>query len=194
MITYIKGTIAEKSENHIVIEAGGIGYMAYMATSSIYDIGPIGEKIHLLIHMIVKEDGITFYGFTSKEEKALFGKLISVGGIGPKGAIAILSSGRIEEIVSDIATGNLMGLSTVKGIGKKTAERIIVELRDKVSKLSPIELSAGTSTAFSNEGVVALQSLGFSKKEAEDMVKFAMSKNATSLEEIIKIALKKSVR
>lgn len=194
MITYIKGTLITKQEGEICVENGGIGYQILVSNFTLQEIGPCGIEVQINIHMQTREDGISLFGFLSKEEKALFEKLISVGGIGPKGGLTILSSGRIEDIVANIATGNSIGLSKIKGIGKKTAERIIVELRDKVEATVDSVLAGFVDTSFAGDASVALLSLGFSKKEAENLVEYAISQNATSLESVIALALKKSAK
>ncbi len=194
MIAYIKGELITKTETEIVVECGGIGYSVFVTLTTLQDIGSVGTNVKLFIHMQTREDGISLFGFLRKEEKALFEKLISVSGIGPKGAITILSSGRIEEIVSSIAAGNAIGLSKIKGIGKKTAERIIVELRDKVEATVDSVLANYIDTSFSGDAGIALISLGFTKKEAQELVEYAIAQNATTLEGVIQIALKKSAK
>lgn len=194
MIAYIKGELVSKAEGEICVDNNGMGYSILVSLSTLQEIGSVGTAVNLFIHMQTREDGISLFGFLRKEEKALFEKLISVSGIGPKGAITILSSGRIEEIVSNIAGGNAIGLSKVKGIGKKTAERIIVELRDKVEASVDSVLANYIDTSFSNDAGIALISLGFTKKEAQELVEYAISQNATTLEKVIQIALKKSAK
>ncbi|MFI3128875.1 MAG: Holliday junction branch migration protein RuvA [Bacillota bacterium] len=194
MIAYIKGELITKTESEIVVDNNGMGYSILVTTATLQEIGAIGTDVKLFIHMQTREDGISLFGFLKREEKALFEKLISVSGIGPKGGIAILSSGRIEDIVTNIAQGNALGLSKVKGIGKKTAERIIVELRDKVEASVDSVLANFIDTSFSSDAGIALISLGFTKKEAQDLVEYAISQNATTLENVIQIALKKSAK
>lgn len=194
MIAYIKGELITKTETEIVVDNNGMGYSILVTTATLQEIGSIGTDVKLFIHMQTREDGISLFGFLKREEKALFEKLISVSGIGPKGGIAILSSGRIEDIVTNIAQGNALGLSKVKGIGKKTAERIIVELRDKVEASVDSVLANFIDTSFSQDAGIALISLGFTKKEAQDLVEYAISQNATTLENVIQIALKKSAK
>ncbi|MFI3166764.1 MAG: Holliday junction branch migration protein RuvA [Bacillota bacterium] len=194
MIAYIKGELVTKTESEICVDNNGIGYAILVTTATLQDIGPIGSQVKLYIYMQTREDGISLFGFLKREEKALFEKLISVSGIGPKGGIAILSSGRIEEIVTNIAQGNAIGLSKVKGIGKKTAERIIVELRDKVEASIDSVMANFIDTSFSQDAGIALISLGFTKKESQELVEYAISQNATTLEKVIQIALKKSAK
>lgn len=196
MFDYLIGKITDKTESTVTVEVGGVGYELFV-TSSAYDRFAMNDEAKVYVYMNVKEDGITLFGFSSKEEKRLFNKLITVSGVGPKSAIAILSGDSLEKILFYIATGDSKTLSKIKGLGKKTAEKIIIELRDKVdntgilAELSDDEVILPTNNNELSEAVTGLMSLGFTKQEAEKGVKAAIDSGATGLDKIISVAIKK---
>ena len=132
MIAYVRGVLAEKEPTRAVIEAGGVGYELLIPVSTYEKLPRTGAEVKLLAHHCVREDDETLFGFATEDEKAMFGKLVSVSGVGPKIAIAILSGSSIGELSMAIAGGDAKRISAIKGVGKKTAEKICVELRDKV--------------------------------------------------------------
>ena len=132
MFNYIKGEIIEKFENQVIIENNGIGYEFNVSMNTRDMCGIIGDIVKMHTFLSVKEDGISLFGFYSLEEKNLFLNLITVSGVGPKSALQILSGGQLSELNIAISTGDVGYLAKIKGIGKKTAERIVVELKDKV--------------------------------------------------------------
>ena len=191
MIDYIKGDIVELSPAHAVLEAGGIGYHINIALSTYSELnGKNNTKLY--VYEAIREDAHVLFGFLTKEERSLFLLLISVSGVGANTARMILSSIMANELQNAIITGNVSILKSIKGIGAKTAERIIVDLKDKVSK---VEFSAqGTSTAntaISEEAVAALVMLGFTQAMAQKAVKKVMESDPQQkIEQIVKQALK----
>jgi Holliday junction DNA helicase RuvA len=195
MIGYISGNLISADDNGmIILETGGIGY-EITCSSSAYELIVNQGKGSLYTYLNVREDGFYLYGFISKEEKSMFLKLITVSGVGPKMGIAVLSSMPLDELAFIIASQDVKSLSKVKGLGKKTAERIILELRENISSLDLPETTKKSSvkvepmSPVESDGVIALMSLGFSRIESEVAVKNAISRGADTIESIIKIAL-----
>lgn len=191
MIDYIKGDIVELSPAHAVLEAGGIGYHINIALSTYSELnGKNNTKLY--VYEAIREDAHILFGFMTKEERSLFLLLISVSGVGANTARMILSSIMANELQNAIITGNVSILKSIKGIGAKTAERIIVDLKDKVSK---VEFSAqgipAANTAISEEAVAALVMLGFTQAMAQKAVKKVMESDPQQkIEQIVKQALK----
>lgn len=192
MIGYIKGKILSLTSDFALIEtASGVGFEVLLSGSAQQNLSGKKEG-EVFTYMHVKEDGVSLFGFSSTEEKEMFLKLISVSGVGPKMGIAVLSGMGVGEIAAAIATSDVKRLSAVKGMGKKTAERIILELREKVSLADlpssgpapAVKLSSGDEDA-----VVALMTLGFSRSESERAISRAKENGATSIEDIIRLAL-----
>lgn len=195
MIGYISGNLISANENGmIILETGGIGY-EITCSASAYELIVNQGKGSLFTYLNVREDGFYLYGFISKEEKSMFLKLITVSGVGPKMGIAVLSSMPLDELAFIIASQDVKSLSKVKGLGKKTAERIILELRENISSLDLPETPKKSAvkvepiSPIESDGVIALMSLGFSRAESEIAVKNAVGRGADTIESIIKIAL-----
>ena len=195
MIGYIKGKVLSYSNGTALIENNGIGYEVTCSASVYSKITSAGQG-EVYTYMAVKEDGVFLYGFSSLEEKEMFLKLISVSGVGPKMGITVLSSMNIKDLAIKIATSDVKGLSSVKGLGKKTAERIIVELREKFA-LTDTEtgevtvLEPNDKTEEQNkDAIMALMSLGLTKAESIKGVKEAISLGAKNVFEIVTLALK----
>lgn len=193
MIGYIKGNLLFVQENTVILENNGIGYEINCSSSALNELLKNGKGA-VYTYTAVREDGIFLYGFISPEEKNMFLKLISVSGVGPKMGITVLSSMSIEDLAVKIAMNDVKGLSSVKGLGKKTAERIILELREKVdaiaSETPKTETVSVTLNKDDEDAVFALMSLGFNKQESILAVKKAREDGADSIEKIISIALK----
>ena len=194
MIGYIKGKILAITPEYALIEtAGGLGFevtCSYSAFSSL-----AGKKEgELYTYLQVSENGTALYGFSSPEEKNMFLKLITVSGVGPKMGIAVLSGLNITDLATAIATSDVKRLSSVKGLGKKTAERIILELREKVTAPTSVTSDKGAPAPIVYEGdedaVVALMTLGFSRAESEKAIARARANGASSVEDIIMVALR----
>lgn len=182
MIASLSGKIAEKSANTVVVDVGGVGYEVSIPLSTFYELGEVGSQVSLKIHTHVREDAISLFGFRTSREKELFMHLISVSGIGPKSAITALSGMSADEIITAIRTNNLARLNTIPGVGKKTAERMVVELRDKIIKLSgpdsgdvQSEGSEGvTQDSVFDDAVSALVNLGYQRAASEKALKQAL--------------------
>jgi Holliday junction DNA helicase RuvA len=194
MIAFIKGNIISKDPSHVVLDVNGIGYEIRISLNTYSDIGDKSE-IRLSTHFHVKEDSHTLYGFTNSEEKRVFLHLISISGVGPNTALMLLSSLRSEELKSAIVNEQVSVIQSVKGIGAKTAQRIILELKDKLPsdmlEESSIKSSQNNNTTRS-EALSALLTLGYAKAAAEKAIDKIMREqgSAVSLEELIKNVLK----
>ncbi|PKL80313.1 MAG: Holliday junction branch migration protein RuvA [Ignavibacteriae bacterium HGW-Ignavibacteriae-4] len=194
MITCIKGKLIQKSPTFIVIDVGGIGYFLNISMNTFENLPLLEKDVFIYTEMIVREDSITLYGFHSESERQLFRLLISVSGIGPKSGIGILSGVSLNEFKSAILTANTTLLQKLPGIGKKTAERLIVELKDKFAKLSIHEEGSILPRNDSvEEATLALESLGYNKSMANKAVNSALKQidsDNYSSEDLIKLALK----
>lgn len=178
MIGRLSGIVLEKRPDRAVVDASGVGYELLIPLGTFASLPGIGERASLHVHTHVREDALVLFGFTTAEEKALFERLITVSGIGPKLALAVLSGLPLPELVGAIAAQNVTRLSTIPGVGKKLAERLGLELKDKVSGI----LSSSSSTVFGvptvlggflDDAVGALVNLGYRKPQAEAAVKAA---------------------
>ncbi len=186
MIAYLSGKILEKEANSVIIDVGGIGYEATIPLSTFYELGEIGEAVALRIFTYVREDALQLFGFKTLQERELFLKLITVSGIGPKVGISMLSGMNADEIIAAIRTDNLARLTSIPGIGRKTAERLVIELRDKVASLASISSAStsassdgiGQTAASTNEiyddAISALVNLGYQRNAAEKALKQAV--------------------
>lgn len=197
MISHLVGIIDHIDKDSLVIEVNGIGYKVNAAASVLNEIGSPGDRVKIFTEHIVREDSESLYGFKNKEEKSLFNSLLSVSGIGPKTAMTISSSYPMDKLVSAISQGNVNLLSSIQGIGKKTAERIVVELKDKIAKTYGVQLSDMAKGIPGEENLVsdaisALITLGYSPKEARDAIlKLNVDPiNFKNVEDVLKAALK----
>ncbi|MCD6300281.1 MAG: Holliday junction branch migration protein RuvA [Dehalococcoidales bacterium] len=187
MIASLKGKLESLGSEWAVINVGGIGFQVYMPTSTLSTLGGIGKEVSLYTHLYLREDNATLYGFASTEELGLFQILLSVSGLGPKLALAMLSAMSVEKLTMAIATGNAALLTEIPGIGKKVASRLILELKDKIAAGgtgAPVVELAQENT----EVVAALTSLGYSVSEASRAVA-TLPSSELPLEEKIKLAL-----
>ena len=192
MIAYIRGVLAEKDPTRVVVEAAGVGYEILVPLSTYEKLPRIGSETKLLAYHCVREDDEILFGFATADEKSLFTKLTSVSGVGPKIALAILSGSSVGEISMAIAGGDVKRLAAIKGVGKKTAEKICVELRDKVSEFAVSGRGgAGAPAPVAKDAVAALRALGFNEETSSKMVADALAKDSgiDSVEKIIKLAL-----
>jgi len=184
MIAYLSGKLVEKEANSVIVETNGVGYEVMIPLSTFYDLGEVDEQVSLRIYTYVREDAFQLFGFKTVRERELFLLLISVSGIGPKSAITALSGMSADEIIGAIRQNNLARLNSIPGVGKKTAERLVIELRDKIAKLSAVssaEMRAeGNVSASASEGDVyedalsALVNLGYQRNAAEKSLKQAI--------------------
>jgi Holliday junction DNA helicase RuvA len=195
MISHLKGTIEHIAQNHVVIEVGNIGYHVNVPASVLVRLPQAGEKVKLYTIQIVREDDISLYGFLTSEERSLFTLFLSVSGIGPKLAMALISGFPLDRLVSAVAQGDISLLSSISGIGRKTAERIVLELKEKIAKAYSIQPSEMTAGMTGDQGIVsdsisALIALGYSPREAREAIMRLNLQNPNSVEEVIKEALK----
>ncbi|WP_339628522.1 Holliday junction branch migration protein RuvA [uncultured Maribacter sp.] len=191
MIHHLRGKLIEKNPTHIIIECGGVGYFVNISLNTFSKL-PAQENISIFTHLQVKEDSHTLYGFVEKSEREIFRLLLSVSGIGSSIARTMLSSMSPSQIRDAIANGDVPAIQAIKGIGTKTAQRVILDLRDKVLKVYDIdELSLSANNTNKDEALSALEVLGFARKQAERVVDKVLSQDSSlSVENIIKLALK----
>ncbi len=188
MIASLHGTVESLSSEWAIINVGGIGFQVYMPTSTLSTLGTTGKEVKLYTHFHLREDNATLYGFTSAEELGLFQTLIGVSGLGPKLAIAMLSAMNVEKLTMAIATGSADLLTMTPGIGKKMANRLILELKEKIG--AGWIITPGAELAEENADVLAaLTSLGYSASEASRAVATLPPSSDLSLEEKVKLAL-----
>ncbi len=191
MIHHLKGKLVEKNPTHVVVECNGIGYFVNISLNTFSNITD-SESIQLFTHLQIKEDSHTLFGFYEKSEREIFRLLLSVSGIGSSTARTMLSSMAPIQVRDAIATGNVAAIQSVKGIGAKTAQRVILDLKDKVLKIYDIdEVSAISNNTNKDEALSALEVLGFMRKQSEKIVDKILSQDASlSVEDIIKLSLK----
>jgi holliday junction DNA helicase RuvA len=185
MIAYLTGKLLEKDANLVIIDINGVGYEVSIPLSTFYELGEIGSDVTLRIQTIVREDAFQLFGFKTLREKELFLLLISVSGIGPKSAITALSGMSADEIISAIRQNNLARLNSIPGVGKKTAERLVIELRDKITKLSAIAgeemksegIPMSSGDAVMDDAISALTNLGYQRAAAEKALNQAVQED-----------------
>jgi Holliday junction DNA helicase RuvA len=191
MISLLRGEVCLRRADHVVVLAGGVGYRALVSAQTLRNAPAVGEQVTLHTHLIAREDALTLYGFHSEEERQLFLMLLSVQAVGPKVALAVLSGGSPRELEQAIAAGDAKRFQAVPGIGKRTAERIIVELRDKVA--ADVEIPAGRGRIVARRGAgerepsayalarASLIELGYAAGEADEMLRDASGESAEEL-------------
>ncbi len=196
MIAYVRGTLAEKEPTRVVVEAAGLGYEVLIPLSTFDRLPKVGGEVKLLACHIVREDDETLFGFATVAEREMFAKLTAVSGVGPKIALAILSGGSVGELSLAIASGNAKRLSSIKGVGKKTAEKICLELKDKVNAIEALAATqrGGGKAAEApvlRDAILALAALGFNEETANKMVGDVLARNpdVKDTETIIRLAL-----
>jgi Holliday junction DNA helicase RuvA len=171
MIAHLRGKLLSKHPNQIVVETGGVGYELNISVPTFSDLPALGSEVALHVHTHVREDLIALYGFLRPEEKQLFEKLITVSGIGPKLAITILSGMAADELAAAIRGNDLMRLTKIPGIGKKTAERMVLELRDKLPAVTSVSAPTTPAMSATEEDVLsALVNLGYQRAAAEKVL------------------------
>ncbi len=190
MYEYIKGEIAEISPSFVIVETAGIGYLINISLNT-YEKIYNSKNVKIFIHQVIREDSNSFFGFADKSEREIFRQLISVSGIGANTARLMLSSLKPAEIVRAILKEDENTIKSVKGIGLKTAQRVIIDLKDKVSKIETTDLfDAQISSPVAQEAVYALVQLGFSKKNSEQIVqKITKSKPDITVEQLVKLGI-----
>jgi Holliday junction DNA helicase RuvA len=191
MIAHLQGKLVEKSLTHVVIECNGVGYHVNISLHT-YSLLPSNDQIKLYTHLQIKEDAHTLFGFVEKSEREIFKFLLSVSGIGASIARTMLSSLDPKQITTAIASGDVLTIQSIKGIGSKTAQRVILDLKEKMLKLYDLdEVSLAQNNTTRDETLSALEILGFVRKTSERVVEKIINENPeSSLESIIKKALK----
>lgn len=196
MIAYIRGILAEKSFDRVVLEAAGVGYELYIPVSTFDRLPHEGEEVKLLAWHCVREDDEMLFGFATAAEREMFLKLTQVSGVGPKIALAILSGSSVGELSLAIASGNAKRISAIKGVGKKTAEKICVELKDKVNAIEALASTSrsskeDTKAPMLRDAILALSALGFSEETANKMVTQVIQANpaVADVETVVRLAL-----
>ncbi len=203
MIAHLSGTLLSKEPNAVIVDVGGVGYEVTIPISTFYDLADEGSPVRLRIYTHVREDVLQLYGFKTKRERDLFLQLISVSGIGPKLGITLLSGMSADEMIASIKTNNLARLTLIPGVGRKTAERLVMELRDKVAPTSAEieeELGAADATggplatedSMRSDVLYALLNLGYQRGSAEKAVTSAIDEGGDiSVELILRRSLRK---
>ena len=201
MIASLHGTLVRKSPTEIVIDVQGVGYGVSIPLSTFEVLGDLNTQVSLFTYLHVREDALQLFGFVSEEERNLFKLLISVTGIGPKMGQSILSGISGAELRNAIIQGNSAMLTSVPGVGRKLAERLVLELRDKIGKVSPgsslLAASTEAQTQIRSEALLALTSLGYNRAAAERAIRQAIKDNSSveaSIELLIKAALRHAVK
>ena len=187
MIAHLRGRILEKHPSHVILEAAGVGYEVTISVPSFSGLPAEGAEVSLYIHTHVREDTLALYGFLRREEKKLFERLIGVSGIGPKLAITVLSGIAADALVTALRGNDLTALTRIPGVGKKTAERMVLELRDKLDGLAAAP-APPPATRMEEDVVSALVNLGYQRMSAEQAVKRALEKAgiAASFEQVFR--------
>lgn len=192
MIAQLTGSLCHKSPDHIIVDVQGVGYQLTIPLSSFYSLPESGE-VCLQVHTHVREDAIQLFGFLSREEKQMFGLLIGVSGVGPKVAVNILSNCQVPELQQALLEANVKRLSSIPGIGKKSAERLILELREKLDKmgLAPLPSTTDATPVLSLEDALsALINLGYKEAQARKALQSIEIAPTASLEQVLPAALK----
>ena len=199
MYAYIKGELAEKNIDHIVVEAGGIGYLIYVPAQSIDYLPDEGDQIKVYTYLYIREDAMVLYGFLTKDDLEIFKMLITVSGIGPKGGLGILSTLSADDLRFAILSGDSKTISKAPGIGAKTAQRVIIDLKDKMSLEEAFEkkldnnadgVQKTLNSSIKNDAVLALSALGYSSAESLKAVSKVDITDDMDVEDALKLALK----
>lgn len=196
MFAHINGVVAEKNTDSLVIDCGGVGYLLHVSTATLASAPPVGERMKCYTRLNVREDAMELFGFYSKEERGMFERLLSVGGVGSRTAIQVLSALSVKDLSIALVAGDANALTRVPGIGKKTAQRLVLELRDKIDTDTLTASGAEALTKVStlgndavSEAIEALIALGYQGSEAAKAVSSVADK-ADKSDELIRLALK----
>jgi holliday junction DNA helicase RuvA len=205
MIAHLSGTLLSKQANSVIVDVAGVGYEVTIPLSTFYDLEDTGAPVQLRIYTHVREDTLQLFGFKTARERELFLKIITVSGIGPKLGITLLSGMSADELIASIRTNNLARLTLIPGIGRKTAERLIMELREKVAELSSAQLedelgakpevTEPTEDTVRSDSLSALLNLGYQRSAAEKAIDAALGEGGeVTVESILRRSLKKLAR
>ena len=200
MISYIRGLLERRAETFIIIESGGIGYQVFVSPATLARLPQTGAEVKVYTYLDVKEGGISLYGFSSSEEQEMFHKLLTVSGVGPKGALGFLAQLSPQQLILAIPSDDVKTLCQAPGVGRKTAQRVVLELKDKFRTEEALEQgemwqrelspTGGTDARF--EAIDAMMALGYSRNEAGKAVN-AIAAEGMTTEDILKAALKKMI-
>jgi len=193
VIAQVHGRLLRKAPQEAIVDVGGVGYRVTIPLSTFYRIGEPGEEVTLLTHTHVREDALALFGFLTAAEQALFERLIEVSGVGPKLAVSILSGIEAPDLVAALRASDLVRLTRIPGVGRKTAERLVLELKDKVQSLAATEEPAPAAAAAgsaSEDLVSALLHLGYSRPEAERGVDRALKEGEGRFEDLLRRTLR----
>ncbi|MEX0822466.1 MAG: Holliday junction branch migration protein RuvA [Rhodothermales bacterium] len=199
MYAYVSGTLVEKRPTEAVIDVQGIGYRMQITTSTFEQLPPLNKPVKLFTYFHVREDASLLFGFASRPEKRVFEVMLGVSGIGPKLALAALSAMKPDDLRAHVIHGETAVLTSIPGVGRKTAQRLIVELKDRFADMEPIDEGAGTATKTSDprtaarsDALAALESLGFARATAEKHLRSVLKKNpdVSVTEEMIRLVLR----
>lgn len=195
MYAYLNGIVAEKGQNTLVIDVNGVGYLLSVSMNTLQETPPAGEKMKVYTYLSVREDAMELFGFASREEREMYLRLLSVSGIGPKVALSILGAMPLRDLTLAIVTGDVTSLSRAPGVGKKTAQRLALELKDKVEQ-SDLDYAPTASGAFTpvqedaaQEALAALQALGYTAAEAARAIGQVRGQS-DSANELVRLALR----
>lgn len=195
MYAYLSGTLAGVEEDAVVVDNHGIGYRCFVSASARYHLPPVGEQVKVYTYLNVREDAMQLFGFLSEEELAIFKLLIAVNGIGPKGALAILGVLSAEDLRFAVMSDNAKAIAAAPGIGGKTAQRVIIDLKDKLDQIPSVRMGGGERDAGASriltEVAEALQSLGYAPSEAYRAMEGMEIGDGDTVETVLKEALKK---
>jgi len=199
MIGFLRGRVFDKQPNRVIVDVQGVGYELIVPLSTYYEVGEVGHEVALRVHTHVREDALQLFGFLTELERQLFERLIGISGIGPKLAVAVLSGIEPREFITAVNRGDVARLTRVPGIGKKTAERMVLELKDRLQSLAePIEAPEempGSDDRLRVDLVSALQNLGYHRPQAEKAVETTLaSAPDVTFERALKSALRELMR
>jgi holliday junction DNA helicase RuvA len=199
MIAFLRGRVLDKSPNRIIIDVNGVGYEVHVPLSTYYDIGDAGSEVSLHVHTHVREDALQLYGFLTPLEQLLFQRLIGISGIGPKLAVSVLSGIGSRELVTAVQQADLARLTRIPGVGKKTAERIVLELKDRLGDVPAAPDTAGarpsTGDRLRSDLISALENLGYHRPLAEKAVDATRKPDGdATFEDALKSALRELMR
>jgi Holliday junction DNA helicase RuvA len=205
MIAHLSGTLLSKQATSVIVDVAGVGYEVTIPVSTFYDLEDVGVNVQLRIYTHVREDALQLFGFKTARERELFLKIISVTGIGPKLGITLLSGMSADELIASIRTNNLARLTLIPGVGRKTAERLILELREKIAELSSAQLeeelgakpevTEPTQDAVRGDSLSALLNLGYQRSAAEKAIDAALNEGGDiTVESVLRRGLKKRAR
>jgi len=200
MIAFLSGRIKDKQPNRVIVDVGGVGYDLHVPLSTFYDLGEVGDDVALRTYLHVREDALQLYGFLTELERQVFERLIAISGIGPKLAVAVLSGMDTRDLVAAVQRGDVARLTGIPGIGKKTAERIVLELRDRLMQLVAPTTAGATpivsaADRFRADLLSALQNLGYHRQQAEKAIDAAVTSSPdATFEQALRGALRELMR